>query len=530
MANNTGRPLDMRAQVLLMVLAATLLAGCGKRHDPGSTSKGTGSHRYGPPRRFPGAPHQLKKSDLTEAEQKYGIAPVPDDTVTYQPDVIVVGGGAEAIRSQDPNGFRWTIDGDAAHADELAPGKVFFMTGRAVGRVLDVRKEGADLIVTVGPVTLTEIIREAHIHIENMPIDFGNAIAYRSPDLPGQVVSGAALARPGAGVMPAMYSAESEWKLYRVQGAPGSSPPVTNPPDVSNLLNKNFKTIPYVSTSAIGIRVSANGGGLTVSAETFVHLAAPTLNVDIKIAGLGIDSASIELKGGAGLTWQFAAGSDVGMRANVDALLQPDTDFSIPVGGIGPVPLAITVRQRFEIKTGLGVRDSTLKASGEYTFTGGFGVDYKSGTWGVAGPTRFTSKQSMTRTGEGLSMGVTGLNLSNQVRVIAGIGIHGFAAGPYFSFTTAVGAFRSSAIGMIACNGATLVVALNGGVGYFIPKSVTALINSVLSLLNIKYRVTGQGGLQPSTPLTIINKTNQIGGCKPPDEDPPTQETLHGPV
>jgi hypothetical protein len=57
----------------------------------------------------------------------------------------------------------------------LEPGKVFFMTGRAVGRVLDVRKAGADLIVTVGPVTLTEIIRKAHIHIADMPIDFGEA-------------------------------------------------------------------------------------------------------------------------------------------------------------------------------------------------------------------------------------------------------------------------------------------------------------------------------------------------------------------
>lgn len=50
------------------------------------------------------------------------------------------------------------------------------------------------------------------------------------------------------------------------------------------------------------------------------------------------------------------------------------------------------------------------------------------------------------------------------------------------------------------------------------------------SFLNIKYRVTPQGGLQPSTPLTIISKTNQIGCCTPPDEDRPAKETLHGPV
>lgn len=518
----------MRVQLLLMVLGAVLLPGCSKRHESDSASQGNGSHRYGPSRRFPGPPHQLKRSDLTEAEQKYGIAPVPDDTVTYQPDVIVVGGGAEAIRSQDPNGFRWTIDRDAPRAQELEPGKIFFMTGRAVGRVLDVRKDGNDLIVTVGPVTLTEIIRKAHIHIADMPIDFGEAIAYRSPELPGQVVSGA-LARSNDTVIPAMFVGESGWRLYHVQSASAPVPPVTNQSDVSKLLNKNFKSAPYVSTSAVGMRVSANGGGLKVSAETFVHLAAPKLDVDIVIEGIGIASASIELKGGAGLTWKFAVGSDVGMRANVDALLQPDTDFSIPVGGIGPVPIAVTVRQRFEITTALGVRDSTLSASGDYTFSGGFKVDYTHNKWGVAGPVGFTTVQSMTRTGNGLSMGVTGLNLSNQVKVIAGVGIHGFAAGPYFSFTTAVGAFRNSGIGMIACNGATLDIKLNGGVGYLIPKSITNLINSVLSFLNIKYRITGEGGLEPSTPLTILNKTNQIGGCKL-DEDTSATGHLSGPV
>jgi hypothetical protein len=60
---------------------------------------------------------------------------------------------------------------------------------------------------------------------------------------------------------------------------------------------------------------------------------------------------------------------------------------------------------------------------------------------------------------------------------------------------------------MLRCNGATLIVNLNGGVGYVIPKSITDLINSVLSALNIKYRITGEGGLEPSTPITVINKT-----------------------
>jgi hypothetical protein len=510
-----------------MVLIAALLPGCTKRHEQGSRSDGPGPYNSGPARAWHGPPRQLKRSELTEAEQKYGIAPIPDSTVTYQPDVMVVGGGAAAIRSQNPNGFMWTIDADAPRARDLAPGQVFFMTDRAVGRVLDVRKDGPDLVVTVGPVTLTEIFRVAHIHIKDMPIDFDEAIAHTSAELPGQVVS-AALPRPQDSVMPAMFVPDSGWGLYKVQAAPGSAPPVPAAPDVSKLLEKNFKTRPTVGKSGIGLRVTADGGGLKVSAETLVHLATPTLDVNLEIDN-GIKEASIELKGAAGLTWNFAVGSDVGMRANVNAILSPDTDFSIPVGGIGPAPVSVTVRQRFLIKTALGVRDSTLSATGDYGFNGGFRVGYFNKSWGIGGPIGFTSNTSMVRSGTGISMAVTGLNLANQIKIIAGVGIHGFAAGPYFTFTTAVGAFRNSDIGMLACNGATLNISMNGGVGYLIPKSITNLINSVLSALNIRYRITGEGGIEPSEALTIINKTSQFGGCKPL-EDTSAKGSMSGPV
>lgn len=524
----------MRTRVLFTIILAALASGCNKRPgaEPGappSSPSGSSDHAAaGRPTNT--AARQLKKSELSEAERRFGVAPVPDATVTYQPDVIIVGGGAAAIRSQDSTGFRWTIDAGAPRARDLVPGKIFFMTGRAVGRVLDVRPQGGDLIVTVGPVTLTEVIRDAHIHIVDMPIDLGEAIPYTSTDLPGQVVT-AGMPRSHGGVMPATFVTDSGWSLYRAQlGAPVQTPLTPGVPDVSNLLqDKNFTVSPTVSKNGIGISLRTDANGLKVSAETMVHLLTPKLEVHLDIEGGGISQASVELKGAAGLSWVFTAGSKVGMKGNVDVMLTPDTDFSIPVGGIGPVPLAVTVRQRFKLTTALGVRDSVLKAQGDYTFTGGFQVGYFNKAWNVAGPIGFATQQSMTRTGTGISMGAAGLTLANQVRVIAGIGIHGFAAGPYFSFTTAVGAFRTSSIGMLACNGATLDIKLNGGVGYLIPKSIVNLINSVLRALNIQYAITGEGGLEPPEPLTIINKTNQIGGCKPVDNSS-AKGHLSGPV
>ena len=505
---------DTRARCgpMALVLAISMVAGCSKH--------GTSTSR---------APHQLKKSDLTVAEQRYGIAPIPDKSVTYQPDVIIVGGGAAAIREQSSNGFIWTIDARAQHADDLVPGKVFFMTNRAVGRVLEVHKFGSDLVVTVGPVDITEIVSEAHIHIVDMPINFGEALTYTAPDLPGQVASDRPLREPSA--VPAVLRQQSGWGVYRMQA---TGPPAANPnsvPDVSSLLAKNFKAVPFASETGVGVHVTADGAGLTASAEAVIRLATPKLSVHLDITPFGgVTQASVELTGAAGLSWKFNVGTDVGLKGNVDGVLQPNVDFSIPVGGIGPVPLAVTVRQKFLIRTGFGVRNSTLSASGDYSFTGGFKVGYFNKRWNrPQGPTNFTTNESLMQTGTGISIGLEGLNLADQLQVIVGVGAFGFAAGPYFSFTTAIGAFRNSDIGMIKCNGAILDIKLSGGVGYVIPKAVTNLINSFLSSLNISFRIKGEGGLEPGPAITVVDKSSSQGGCNV-DKNPAAVGTVNGPV
>ncbi len=210
---------------------------------------------------------------MSAAEQKYGIAPTPDPNVEYQPDVILVGGGAESVRSQDGNGFIWTIDANAAHANELAPGKIIFLTNRAVGRVLGVRKDGDNLVVVLGPVDLTEVVRKADIHIADMPIDFDEAIPYTLPDLPAPVVSLAQMLPPALAAIPVMFSPPTDI-------SPGAqTPAVPTTPDVSNLVN--FKTEPYANKYGIGMRATTDAGGLKVDTDVGLHLSAPKITVDI---------------------------------------------------------------------------------------------------------------------------------------------------------------------------------------------------------------------------------------------------------
>lgn len=481
-----------RTRILVVLFVAiAIVAGCGRRRPS----------RSGPAR-------QLKKSELSVAEQKYGIAPIPDPSVTYQPDVIVVGGGADAIRAQSSNGFIWTIDGNAPHAAELAEGKIIFLTNRAVGRVLQVHKDGGNLEVTVGPVAITEIIRKCDIRIDSMPIDFGEAIAYTTPDLPGRVIAdqGSAEARPwgdsDAAVTPVAFMTQSG-------SAPGSQP--ASVPDVSSLVN--FKVVPTASAAGIGLRATSDGGGLNVSAEALVHIKKPALDARLRITDDGdLREATLALSGAAGLTIKFEASTDVGRKANVGGRLQATPDFSIPIGG-GPVPLALTVRQTIILRTGLGVRNSKVSAIGDYTFDGSFTIGYKDKKWGVAGPLGFTARHSLLSTTDGYSLGAEGLDFAHQMKVVFGLGVAGFATGPYFGLNTSTGVFRGSDMGMIKCSEATVSVSMSGGIGYLIPKPVTDAINFILGALHVKYRIAGSGGLQ-ADPMTIINSTSTLPGCK----------------
>ena len=491
-----------------LLVVPSLLQGCGDHHSADGRPGGNGA-----PVRDIATPRQIKRSEMSAAEQKYGIAPTPDPNIEYQPDVILVGGGADSVKSQDGNGFIWTIDANAAHAKDLAPGKIIFLTNRAVGRVLGIRKDGDNLVLVLGPVDLVEVVRKADIHIADMPIDFDEAIPYALSDLPAPAVSLAQLVPPAPAAIPVMYSPPKDISPDAQTPAVPTSPDGS---DVSKLIN--FKTVPFANKYGIGMSATTNAGGLTVETDVGLHLSAPKITLDVRITPSGgVENATIDLSGAAGLTWNFKAGTDIGLSANVSGILTPNTDFSIPVGGAGGLPIAVTVRQRFEIKTALGVRNTTLIANGDYTFKGSFKIGYTGGQWTVAAPAEFHQKANIAETGHGVSLGASGINLGHSIKVIAGIGVAGFAAGPYFTFFSAVGLERSSDVGMLACTYAPIKLDMNGGVGYVIPQSVTSAINFILRKLNIKYQIKGEGGLQPSAPLTIVNTSDRTGGCAPAD-------------
>ena len=194
---------DIRSQRRLLAVCLGLLAlassvACKKKEDrPGAPASTTPASRNTPsdisylpqdifgPEAVPGAT-ELKPVDihsLSDTELKFGIAPKRTSNVEYQPEVIVMEQGDRAIRSISTNGMEWEFDASAEHVNEFQEGKIVFATSRAVGRIISLKKEGGSVKAILGPIQLTDVIRNGKFKM-NSPVSAENMISYVAPDFP----------------------------------------------------------------------------------------------------------------------------------------------------------------------------------------------------------------------------------------------------------------------------------------------------------------------------------------------------------
>ena len=122
-------------------------------------------------------------NQLSESEREFGIAPRRTKDVEYADGVIVMEEGDKAIRSMAGDGMNWTFDANAPHVNEFQEGKIVFATGRAVGRILRLKREGNSVTAFLGPVQLTDVIKKGHFAM-SQKVDVANMLTYVAPDFP----------------------------------------------------------------------------------------------------------------------------------------------------------------------------------------------------------------------------------------------------------------------------------------------------------------------------------------------------------
>ena len=347
-------------KALLLAFVTILLAipGC-KKADTGAPVAASGA-TSSPTAAAPSAGIPAYLSKLTPNEIRWGISPTRNDKVTYQPDVVIMEHGSDAIRGMASNGMTWTIDANAPGADEIKEDRILFATGRIVGRVLKVDHTPAGLAVTLGPVEITDVIKDCDLKADQ-PIDIGSAVVYTAPDYPGATTTDDApissSAEPHVRLSLASYHSLPEADDTPGIGAiPGIGPP-------KELVLNDFHIIP-VCCGGLGITLAHDGQGVKMMATAAVELNHPNVHFALVIRGGTIYTAFVQLQGTAGFRVHFTAGTDQGISGNIKQNFFIPIDSTFPITGM-VVPLSVVLRQTLRVETIFTAQTGTLEATGD---------------------------------------------------------------------------------------------------------------------------------------------------------------------
>jgi hypothetical protein len=477
---------------------------------------------------------------LTPSQVKFGISPKRDPSVEYQPDVIVMEQGDKAIKSIAGDGMSWTFDANAPQVSDFQEDKIVFATGRAVGRVLALKKQGNSVTVILGPVQLGEVIKNGSFAYDG-PINLDNMIAYSAPDYPEPPVADETktsdlYAPPimhmddaGAGrflwvqqLTPGILGKPQIPTQY-VQDINTAQQVINDPPsvDIQDMASSVFAT-----STGVGMQLRYNKNGLNVKATSQISIRNSGLSFFLTFKNGAPDTFGLQIKGAAGVMLAMDASAAQDFKVNLHKTLYIPIDLSIPLGG--PVPISLSFAQSFTISTAFSAKTSVLNAKGDYGFSGGLVAGCWHGSCKASTPAEVHANTDIGQSAQGISVGINSLVMGASIRALVGLGGFGFSTGVYGGLRFTGTVLRSPDIGF-ACRQGTIESYIDSGIGYSIPQWVLSAINFFLKPFTSK-TVNPAGSLIKGPSLRIFNGNTQVpGNCATPKGGGSSARLLPGP-
>jgi hypothetical protein len=495
MSRTSGVPARRRARrtraiafaVAITVVVACAACGGGSTGGAGSSSSASTSSAS------TSSASTSSGGASSKAALEYGLGPERNSHVNFQSDVVIVAGGPDAIRSVSDGGLTWTIDGNASGAEQLEPGKIMFVTGRAVGRVLAIKDAGSDRKVTIGPVSITDVIRDGKF--AESGISLSNATEHQGV-APNWETSAAAQATTTAMVTPEPAHPARPVELMAAHNEPPSA----------RLTAAGAAT--KLCCSEIHGPINYDSGGVKVFGSADLSIAKPAATFRLDIRGGSVTYAELKITGGISLHVDFQAGieGDKGTRTFPVAL---GSDFSVPIGLVLGVPLAVTVHQGLTITTAFAAKIGTIRGSGTFSLGTAIGYAFDGSKFSNLSAISFKRQTSLINSLTGVPVGVMGLVIDHQIKFTVGFSAFVLTAGVFVSIDTAIGVTRGSGLGaaLAECQGVAIGVHAKFGIGYTILKPVANAINAFLSLLNVK-PIKQEGGIK--SPLFDIVVKDEV--------------------
>ncbi|PZG02968.1 hypothetical protein C1I99_00495 [Micromonospora deserti] len=425
------------------------------------------------------------------ADNQYGHGPKQGGSVVYQPDVVLVSGGSNVIRSVSEDGFTYVIDGDAEGVAGLAPGKIMFATSEALGRVVKVEPAGGDTAVTLASVELTDVVRDGHFKIDQA-LDLESQTFSPLPDLLGEVVNGAP-----AGAPPMMPDAAEATGLgsnafglsdFRLAVPPMVLAPARGPgPKSVQRKVGDWNVKAYKDSSKLGLTAQHSTAAAGLKVDFDIQLLVRNLRIwgDIRVTNGVVPHPSFRIDGVEGLAITVAAGAAGGLSDNKKAKIEFPIEVKQPII-IGGFPATLKQTFKFLVETAFTAKNGNLSATGQWGLDGPIGYVGSS----VLTPT-FSVKQSIVQSLRGVSIGVEALVVAAEFRFGFMIGLPVAGAGPFVGVVASVGLTNGSAAGRVGlplagpavkCRGSTLVLTVRAGEGINMSEPLAEAIEMVLKV------------------------------------------------
>lgn len=479
----TRRILALVAVVVtvLGLSACTHKATSGNRPSPSGTATASGSN----------APIQVGGTRaLLGNERSYGTSVGPIPGAVYQPDVVLIGGGADAIVGAQDNGLVWTVKGNAPGVDELAVGKIMAATSFATGRVLKLQSvEGGNKQVILGPVGLTDVFKQLHV-ASSSPVTLSSPLAYAYNHSPLTSNEG----DDGQDAMPPPAPDVAYSRQINAAGPVAIPSTIPSQPPSFKLEEPAVHALPvhegkFTLTSICcspdqAVRISYNEpAGRMAAIVGMIVGPDPLVDFHIDIDFSGLKEAVFELHGPQALEFQFDAATKDASGNYRSPTMRIPLSFSFPVGNI---PFTVTLDQSIHASIQLAGQ-AAFKSEGKYKIDGALGFAYRNGKFQWSKP-HFSSELSSLQNAFSLSAGINALSIGYGVHFAIGIGVIGFNGGPFFDVdaTLAIDKDGSPPQTSLTAGCATAAVSVKGtiGVGYTIPNFLARALNKFLSIFD----------------------------------------------
>jgi hypothetical protein len=389
-------------------------------------------------------PASSRRERWTGSERRYGGTVTHHAGVVYQPNVVLIGGGAQAIRGRRADGLTWTVNGRAPGAGDLRVGKIMLATTFATGRVLKLTHSGPNIRVVLGPVPLTDIVHD------------------------GEFSSGGAVALAHPILVKTMLPTKPARKQRRIQSRTAGGAACSSTP---------------FWAAGMGIRLYCHNGSGRLRATIKLYAEQPSVDFHIGIGGGKLLDAGFRLRGVGGLSYDVAAATMNGQGNFDTGPIEVPQAITIPLSD----GLAITITQSFRVALGL-VGRATMETAGNYRVSGTLGFGYTGGSLNREALTMGT-KTPVSKSTLSLGVGPNLISVGYDLRATVGLGAVVLTAGAWGELNAGLALLADGSHLQslkFGCTTVALDVRSKFGVGYSVADFVRKPINAFLGLFRIK--------------------------------------------